>query len=695
MDSTVTAATPELTEIRVHGVGDHNAWSALGTPPIVARTEDPNETQGLWSRINPKARLKRRRWVSLAGPPEPVSHELVLVNWSRMSRKGSALLWLLVFPLTLLNVAYEMRPEGNVRRAVHVTAVWSAALVMTVLTTCWGTAIVETVLRFITLPESVEVWRRETAVGITASVLVVILLIRVWQERESRLHVVSAIVHSSVVLGVSGFGYFARPSEWQVVDDTSVLHFFTQDLPTNLQLKQQDALWFEFGQRGDYSDAAVSVIHERLAVLSKSWLIYVDPAGSVAGASLVVMLTLAAAVVLTWRPSQPGPSGGAAFAIILGISLLILTLSCVHAGLTQLLMTPRWGVIGLEENPHPDSVWLMRLGNMSESSAMLPLLALGLVIANVLALAVSVGALSGFRRWRRRQLTGDSATDTSAAKDLSRWRWIHTTIGQAGRLSWSTAAIALTLCGSATAAFLVYVHITQWCDDTVPGDCEGEKYSYAPVTYSFAIALGVFFLIRKVNTTPVLRKTVEGIADIACFWPITLQPLGARTYRTHAIDGIADALKQAGKAPTVLVGHSQGSVLAPWTLTSDQTTAVVKAQWPDPDDLVLVTCGSPLESLYATFFPHSFNRTWFADVNAKVKAWQNFWRDTDPIASALPYESIDSTPIPDPPGKETKVFAHSDYWIAEEQRTFISRQSASAAPDRLVGHTPAGGNSPK
>lgn len=86
----------------------------------------------------------------------------------------------------------------------------------------------------------------------------------------------------------------------------------------------------------------------------------------------------------------------------------------------------------------------------------------------------------------------------------------------------------------------------------------------------------------------------------------------------------------------------------------------------------LVTCGSPIASLYAVFFPATFGAEFFATVRANATSWANFWRDTDPIATQLGeyHEVADDYLIPDP-SPDGQLHGHSDYWIAPEQREYI------------------------
>ena len=62
----------------------------------------------------------------------------------------------------------------------------------------------------------------------------------------------------------------------------------------------------------------------------------------------------------------------------------------------------------------------------------------------------------------------------------------------------------------------------------------------------------------------------------------------------------------------------------------------------DPARYDFVTSGSPIRSLYATFFPRFFNDKTIAETLGKVASWTNVWRLTDPIATelALPEDAV-------------------------------------------------------
>lgn len=114
-------------EVRVHGIGDHERYSALGEPTY-------------------KETVDSRVWIGRV--PQLPKHKLRLVNWSRANRKITRnTAWYLAFPFTLLNVAGFMEPrEKKVRFAVR-ALIAIASLSLTIGFAAWITVMVETVWR--------------------------------------------------------------------------------------------------------------------------------------------------------------------------------------------------------------------------------------------------------------------------------------------------------------------------------------------------------------------------------------------------------------------------------------------------------------------------------------------------------------------------------------------------------------------
>jgi hypothetical protein len=192
-----------------------------------------------------------------------------------------------------------------------------------------------------------------------------------------------------------------------------------------------------------------------------------------------------------------------------------------------------------------------------------------------------------------------------------------------------------------------------------------------------------------------LRRIFGSVADIAGFWAPDLHPLAGASYRRALLSGIRQAINDLvmdyPNDPIALVGHSQGSVVCAWFVrgghwteqpTEGQTDRRALrenmhglANNPRSDRIALYTCGSPLSTLYQTFFPRYFdeaffNKTW--RMTYKSSWWRNYWRKTDPIASEVPTrrvtDNVDVTERPDEP-----TLGHSEYWRNERLRAGISR----------------------
>lgn len=109
-----------------------------------------------------------------------------------------------------------------------------------------------------------------------------------------------------------------------------------------------------------------------------------------------------------------------------------------------------------------------------------------------------------------------------------------------------------------------------------------------------------------------------------------------------------------------------------------------------------MTCGSPLHSLYVSFFPRYFDDSDFRQMRTLLGTrWSNAWRSTDPIASPfLTDESASPLPATGPdfeidPALDYlgKLNRHSNYWTEPEQAEQIlnliaaSNEAITAARD--------------
>jgi pimeloyl-ACP methyl ester carboxylesterase len=195
---------------------------------------------------------------------------------------------------------------------------------------------------------------------------------------------------------------------------------------------------------------------------------------------------------------------------------------------------------------------------------------------------------------------------------------------------------------------------------------------YATVTTASHIgALASIAFIAFGRRSPRVRQVFGSLADVLGFWPIREHPLAGSSYRDDVVAGLQERVScLLTLGPVVLVGHSQGSVLCAW----------MAHQRDRDEELHLVTCGSPLASLYASVFPRYFPPQFFRQTRMNVRSWGNFWRPTDAIATPLApvlrcsgqKSLIDDDEIAevDPP----HVRGHSDYWIEEVQMRYIGER---------------------
>ena len=159
----------------------------------------------------------------------------------------------------------------------------------------------------------------------------------------------------------------------------------------------------------------------------------------------------------------------------------------------------------------------------------------------------------------------------------------------------------------------------------------GKDEWVVPLMVGLKIA-GLLLLVVIVARRPAhvaygLRQIFGSLADIAGFWAPDLHPLAGASYRRAVLRGIRIGIRDVredhpGK-PIALVGHSQGSVICAWFVrgghwnengaesrSDEEGLAMGLHQVPreQSDRIALFTCGSPLVSLYRTFFPRLFQR---------------------------------------------------------------------------------------
>lgn len=159
-------------EFRIHGIGNQLPWHALGEPrtiPAIAR----DDADGIPTDSADPVGNQPDRFIMSFSPPEHTRH-LWLINWARTSRRTARFSWFLAIPMTMVNVAGYMRPEGKnapgrrlVPFSVHVVAglmsvavvVWLAVLAETVLKHAGGWQPWVVLLRIVATAAVLGAWR--------------------------------------------------------------------------------------------------------------------------------------------------------------------------------------------------------------------------------------------------------------------------------------------------------------------------------------------------------------------------------------------------------------------------------------------------------------------------------------------------------------------------------------------------------
>ncbi|HZN18734.1 MAG TPA: hypothetical protein VFB84_11250 [Micromonosporaceae bacterium] len=194
-------------------------------------------------------------------------------------------------------------------------------------------------------------------------------------------------------------------------------------------------------------------------------------------------------------------------------------------------------------------------------------------------------------------------------------------------------------------------------------------------------------------------RRVVGVAwDLGTFWPRGAHPLAPPCYAERVVPELVKRTSfLAGQGGVVLSGHSQGSVLVA------ATALQLPPQW--RRRTALVTYGSPLARLYASFFPAFVDAGVLAEVGGAVTApgqpprWVNLWRDTDPIGGPVQVAGVDQR-LRDPAGFDIPpgdtvhpaVAGHSGYPDEDEFDAVVARlaERVRQAPPATAEPAPAG-----
>ena len=629
-------------EIRVHGIGDHATFSALGTP-------------------NYKELVDSRVWIGRVPPVPP--HKLRLVNWSRANRKLTRhLSWYLAFPFTLLNVAGYMEPKAKVPRYVMRVGIGVASLCLTIAMAAWITVILETAWRALTDTDD-----RLTGVVLQAVGPCLLIVFIVYRMIVGRVLVDKGGTLISVfnILALVGMIRYLHskpasrtggPLGWYLVDTGS---------PQNT----------------------------------------IDPMTTIVGYTTVIVWCVALFLCLFAIRMRRAGAGFAGAAV-----LLVLAVSLLHAaGSTLRLFTASlFGLVSSSADRVVHSAPSTRGGEVSIGNVLLPkadqlnsaghqfvvslgkALRIDLIPIFFIVMIVVFGGLLWIRLWWRRwdrnaaasEVTDQQSRSGRPKKETQPVSKIHFLVERLpARLAYAVVVAILATAGVWGLMIVGFrVASTRFVDDLMVG-----------LQILGAVAIAMVVLRRPQNVAERLRRTFGAVADIAGFWAPDLHPLAGASYRRGLLSGIRQAINDLvldyPDEPIALVGHSQGSVVCAWFVRGGHWTERRAEGMTDREALkkrmyevnqapstriALFTCGSPLHSLYATFFPRYFDDDFFQTTRhmACRSRWRNYWRKTDPIGTALPAlparDNVNVTEL-----KDEETVAHSEYWREERLRTDV------------------------
>jgi hypothetical protein len=182
---------------------------------------------------------------------------------------------------------------------------------------------------------------------------------------------------------------------------------------------------------------------------------------------------------------------------------------------------------------------------------------------------------------------------------------------------------------------------------------------------AFEIAFGSVAMACLVLLTHFLRQTPLGM--LIKISADTCRYTGLAGYRSELLGRLDEKVRDAvAHQPTELVflTHSLGSVIVTdYLLASGVAFANT--------DITLITMGSPLASLFPSFYPTEYCRPveTFRRINSLVRRfrWINYYRKYDPIGRKLgenggPILDVKLQGPTQDAGRWTRLPAHADYW---------------------------------
>jgi hypothetical protein len=585
-----TSPANNIAEVRVHGIGDHKEYSALGHPDFEV----------------PQGRIAFGR------PPILPEHTLILVNWARANRQTSkSIWWYIAFPFTLANVSGYMVAEHPGKR-YHYSMIFVLFLVslcgicLSISTAAWIVVILETAeTRFYSMDSPLE----NFLLAISGSAILSAIIIYRWKQGQAGTNRCS--------------------------NSASASHLFALLAIAVVAVRWPPATSY------DYGFARLCAVTTGIVTVCGLLLSGISVTGQIRSRK-------------NERPKVLSSLAGAAlllFCAILGVHTIGSVVRSAVDTVSGMVNRLR-GVSQFIDRHH--AVLLPYRGQNDSPIGVdfIPLFAVAIFVTFFFVLMIDQIA-------------------TDARRDL---RLIFE--GHRGRLIWSGKAInniprwlGRVVFVTLLAASIEVSWLWWWLQTDL-----GHDQRLVSVVELGEVILGVTIAFAAVTRRPTtVFKAFEMIADLSGFWRVRYHPLAGTSYFPSLVEALIERLNGMSALTTALVGHSQGSVVCA-SLMSHSFDNVRKF-----GKVHLFTCGSPLQTLYRTFFPQYFNRAFFSGISEQTASWTNYWRETDPIASPINSEDGSECCVNiklfEP---KDRIWGHSNYWaetkIMDRTRLMITGQ---------------------
>lgn len=621
-------------EIRVHGIGNHQPFSALGSPVNVRGMP-----------------VRGGRATEVVREDSQTRHQIWFVAWTRTARAINGISWYLAVPFTLSNTAGHMRPQAERPAGGHRTIVILFGLLLTLGAYLWTVTLAETVayrlfpesditkvapLAVVTAAWVAGFWFRHFGGGLRRQML----------KREKYPEIKSphplVLWHMFLVVGTAVFIGVVRPGQSTTNPDAPCL----------------------VGSNGP-----------PCLVFLADWTVVVAAITIVLAALLALVLAFvsASAADKDWVGEPADPWLGT------GLCLLAASLS-LHIGASVLHLVIDWLTVYLKDhNPlwlvhRPDSYQaLLRsfdFGDMpyqgrdAITTVLAPAAWAALVVLVCRRFYKALKTVPGGRR------SGAALRVHRIVCEKSAWIYFF--------------AIASAVALFSLSSWLILRFEVQAQRAIALGDLDWqwphriESAGLVVGTHVILVLFAIGWFSRNIRTT------VAVLGDVVGYWPVETHPSSALPYRFGVLNEASREIDElTGVDTLVVVGHSQGSVLAVDLVQGNLNRGGTRA-------VALVTCGSPLKSLYSRYFPREFDSGRLEAIAASTNLWVNYWRRTDPIATELGLATLecpverngneewyDELLEDDSPGG---VKGHGDYWTESRLRSAVANWIGQMAP---------------